>query len=261
MALAEIVSISIQAGTVNPARVGFGVPLIMAYHTAWAGSEVRSYATFSGLAADFPSNTAGQRTVNLLAAQLFNQNPRPPKIKVGRLPAPSSAQQTILDHGDRASGVDIVGSIVGPDGTATAIDVTWTTDLATTLGLLKTAIDAITGLTSTVASPLVTVDENVTDGHQFYFSFTTVGVDVRSTTLDWAYDTALDAALDTFSQLQFVASEPVREEVSRLHTILKTVMKSLNTKAAAEEHEVGFLAAMRAFESAARLELGVDKAS
>lgn len=194
MALSEIVTVSIQAGTVNPARVGFGVPLIMAYHTAWAGSEVRSYTTFSGLAADFPSGTAGQRSVNLMAAQLFSQNPRPPSIKVGRLPAPATNQTFTIDAGDMATGVDIVGSIVSPDGTVTAIDVAWNTSLALTLADLETAIDAITGLEATAASPLVTVAENVQKGEQFSYSFTTVGVDVRETTADWAYDTALTAA-------------------------------------------------------------------
>jgi hypothetical protein len=194
MALSEIVNVSIQAGTVNPARRGFGVPLIMAYHTAWAGSEVRTYSTFAGLAVDFPATTSGQRSVNLMAAQMFSQNPRPSTIKVGRLPTPGSNQAFTIDAGDMATGVDIVGSIVGPDGTATAINVTWNTSLALTLADLEAAIDAIVGLEATAASPLVTVVENVTAGEQFSLSFTTAGVDVKHTSSDWGYDTALTAA-------------------------------------------------------------------
>lgn len=194
MALSEIVNVSIQAGTVNPARRGFGVPLIMAYHTAWAGSEVRTYTTFSGLAVDFPSDTANQRMVNLAGAALFGQNPRPQSIKVGRLPAPATGQITVLDLTDMATGVDVVGSVVGPDGTATAINVVWNTSIALTVADLKTAIDLITGLTSVDTSPILTVTEDTNPGEQFHFSFTTVGVDVRCATADWAYDTALTAA-------------------------------------------------------------------
>src|SRR5690349_21573927 len=100
MALSEIVSVSIQAGTVNPARVGFGVPLILAYHTEWTGTEVRTYTSFSGVAEDFDSFSMPY----LMAAAIFSQNPRPSKIKIGRLPAPSSDHTLVLDFTDHPSG-------------------------------------------------------------------------------------------------------------------------------------------------------------
>jgi len=195
MALSEIVAVSIQAGTVNPARVGFGTPLIMAYHTAWSGAEVRSYTTFSGVAADFDPADAGERTVYLMAEQMFSQNPRPSKIKIGRLPAPATFQVTVLDLTDMASGSAVVGSLTAPDGTVTSINVAWNATLAGTITDLKTAVDAITGVASVAASPLLTVTENVQKGASFYFDFSeTEGVDVRDTTADWDYDDALTAA-------------------------------------------------------------------
>jgi hypothetical protein len=191
MALSEIVSVSIQAGTVNPARVGFGVPLIMAYHTAWAGSEVRRYTSFAGVAADFDADSMPYK----MASAIFAQNPRPSAILIGRLPAPATAHTQVLNFADMESGEAVDLSVTSPDGTETAVSVAWNTDLATTLADLKTALDAISGIgTCTVASPNVTVPAT-TPGEIVHIEPSTVGVHVRDTTADWDYDTALDAAV------------------------------------------------------------------
>lgn len=191
MALSEIVNVTIQAGTVSPARVGFGVPLLLFYHSVWSGTEVRTYTTFSGVAADFASTSM----VYKCAQALFAQSPRPSKIKVGRLPAPASANSQVLDFTDMASSTAIQGSVTTPDGTAHTINIPWNTNLSTTLGDLKTFLDPLTGIgTCTVASPLVTVPAT-NNGEMNHFSFTTVGAHVRDTTSDWGYATALDAAV------------------------------------------------------------------
>jgi len=196
MALSEIVNVSIQAGTVNPARAGFGVPLLLMYHDAWATDEVRSYSTFSAVAADFSSSSPTQRTVYLAAAQMFSQSPRPATIKIGRLPAPATGQVTTIDANDLAYGSAIDGSVTSPDGTVTPISVAWNTDLATTLADLQTALSAISGLTAAaaVAGVMDATSDNI--GEQFYYNFTTAGVDVRDATLTWGYDTRLDALLN-----------------------------------------------------------------
>lgn len=196
MALSEIVNVSIQAGTVNPARAGFGVPLILAYHDAWATDEVRAYTTFSSVATDFSSTSATQRTVYLMAAAMFSQDPRPTTIKIGRLAAPATGQVTTIDGNDMASGVDIVGSVTSPDGTVTAISVTWNTSLALTLADLRTDLSAITDLTAGAATSGVMASAADNAGEQFYYDFTTEGVDVRDTSATWAYDTRLDALLN-----------------------------------------------------------------
>lgn len=189
MSLAEIVTTSIQAGTVNPARAGFGVPLFMGYHTAWTGTEVRSYTTFSAVAADFDADSLPY----LWAAAMFAQNPRPSKIKIGRLPAPGSAHTQVIDATDMAADTAIEGSVIEADGTTTAIDVAWNTDKATTLAGLKTALDAIASIgTCTVASPIVTVPAG-SNGPMVHLSFSTAGVHVRDTTADWDIDDALTA--------------------------------------------------------------------
>ena len=193
MALSEIVTTTIQAGTVNASRRGFGTPLILCYHTAWAGDEVRTYTSFSGVAADFSANEPAY----LMAQKMFQQGPRPSSIKIGRLPTPGTGQVTRIDATDYdiVGQPNIQGTVTSPDGTTTAIDVAWSTDLPTTLGLLDTALDAITGLTAATSSPVVTATAD-NPGESFYFEFTTDGVDVYDQTLTWGYDTRLTNILD-----------------------------------------------------------------
>lgn len=200
MALSEIVSVSIQAGTVNPSRKGFGIPLLMAYHTAWTGSEVRSYTTASEVLADFPADGSKGILPYLWAAELFSQNPRPKKVKIGRLPAPSTGHTTVIDATDLATGTNIVGSVTDHAGTVSTISVAWDTDKATTLAALDTALEAITSLGAgsvTTSSPTCTVvGPSATKGKMWHFDFSaTPGVDVHDTTADWDIDDALDAAV------------------------------------------------------------------
>lgn len=190
MALSEIVNVQIQAGTVNPARAGFGIPLLLTYHTGWAGTEVRRYTTFSGLAADFASTTM----VYKMAAAMFAQNPRPSEIKVGRLPAPASAHTTVIDFTDHPTATAITGTVYHPDGTTTALNVAWSVDIATTLAALKAVLDPLASIgTCTVASPLITVPA-ATNGPMVLFAFSSPTVAyIRDTTADWGYDTSLTA--------------------------------------------------------------------
>ncbi len=189
MALSEIIAVSIAAGTVSPSRRGFGIPLFLAYHTVWAGVAVRTYTSFAGVAADFASTSLPYKW----AAAVFGQNPRPEKIKIGRLPAPASVHTTVLDFTDHVTGTAIAGSVTLPSGTATSIAVPWNTSIAGTLADLKTALDLLTGIgTCTLVSPVLTVPAtNV--GEMNHFSFSSAGGDVRDTTADWAYDTSLTA--------------------------------------------------------------------
>ena len=187
MSLSEIVSVQIQAGTVNPARRGFGVPLIMAYHTEWSDTQVRSYTSMGGVAEDFDSTSRPY----MAATALFSQNPRPERIKIGRLPAPPTGQSTVLDFTDHPTSTAITGSVINPAGTVTAINVAWNTNIATTLAALETAIEAITGNTVTVASPRATVLDTGTLGEMWTFIFDTAKI--RDTSADWDYDDALTA--------------------------------------------------------------------
>lgn len=191
MALSEIVNVQIQAGTVQPFRVGFGTPLFMAYHTAWSGDEVRTYTTFSGVSADFDPEDLPYAW----AANVFSQNPRPDKIKIGRLPAPSGVFHTQkIDANDMASGSAIAGRVVLQSGVEHTIAQAWDTDLATTLAALKTTLDAYTGIgTCTITSGVLTCPADAPG--LVHFDFSTKGVAVRDTSADFSYATALDLAI------------------------------------------------------------------
>lgn len=190
MALSEIVSVQIKAGTVNPARKGYGTPLLMAYHDAWSDGSVRRYTSFSGVSTDFDTTDFPY----LWAAAMFSQNPRPKEIKVGRRAAGGVFHTQVIDATDMASSTAIVGQVVNQAGVATAINVAWDTNIATTLAALKAVLDAVSGIgTCTVASPLVTVPADAAG--LVHLSFSTVGVNVRDTTADLGQDTALSAAV------------------------------------------------------------------
>jgi len=190
MALSEIVSVTIQAGTVNPARRGYGTPFLLAYHDSWTDGSVHRYTSFSGVSDEFdPADMP-----YLWAAAMFGQKPRPKEIKIGQRAWASNFCTQKIDATDMASGVAIVGSIVNQTGVATALNIAWNTDLATTLGALKTAIDAVTGIgTCTLASPVLTVPADAAG--MFHLSFSTKGVDVRDVTADLGLDTAMAAAV------------------------------------------------------------------
>lgn len=192
MSLSEIVPVSIQAGTVNPARAGFGIPLILCFHAKWSGTEVRSYTSFSGVIADFPETHS---MPYLAAAALFSQNPRPTTIKIGRLPTPASDHVQILDFTDHPTSTAVSLSVVEHDGTATALSVPWNTSLALTLADVDTALEALGGISVATASPLLTVTTS-TNGEMTHITPTSGSATicyVRETTADWDYDDSLAA--------------------------------------------------------------------
>lgn len=203
MALSEIVSVSIQAGTVNPARKGFGVPLLLARHEAWSGSEVRTYNSFSDVAADFDAH----EWPYLAAAAMFSQKIRPSEIKVAKLPVPTGVPQiVVLDFTDHPTGDAITGTVTDPAGVETAINVAWNTNIATTLAAVDTAIEAAIGASSVAtASPVLTITVPTAGNGFAHFEFSTAYA--RETSADQGYDDALDAAIILDPEFYFVLTD------------------------------------------------------
>ncbi|NIQ91022.1 MAG: DUF3383 family protein [Nitrospinaceae bacterium] len=83
MSLDDIVRVTITAETTAPSRTGFGLPLVMAYHTVWP-ERARIYsgdtAVDDMIADGFPSNHAAVRAVR----GIMSQNPKPTSVVVGR---------------------------------------------------------------------------------------------------------------------------------------------------------------------------------
>ena len=190
MALSEIVNLQIQAGTVNPARRGFGTPFLLMSHSVWTTPQVRTYTSFAGVAADFPATSLPY----LHAQAIFSQPRRPQKIKIGRLPAPATSHVQVLDFAAHPSASAIVGSVVSPAGVETAINVAWNTNIATTLAALDTAIEAALGVgTVAVASPVITVTTTTAGPHGGIARLEFATAAIRETTADWDYDDSLTA--------------------------------------------------------------------
>lgn len=88
--ISDVVDVSITTEVAKVARAGFGVGLILSNTAAWADPElVREYANQTELASDFASTTAEYKA----AAKYFGQNPKPAKVKVGRVATARRATQ------------------------------------------------------------------------------------------------------------------------------------------------------------------------
>lgn len=149
MALNDIVQITVSVQTTTPSRVGFGTPLIMAYHSVFP-ERAREYTSVAAMITDgFATTDQAVRC----AGALFAQDPAPSKVVVGREENTSKMKINVEpDPADIRDLYDYVVYLNGleakftSDATATAIEIT---------AGLKIAIDAL-------AQP-VTVTDNVGD--------------------------------------------------------------------------------------------------
>ena len=80
----DIVSVSISRQTTTVDRAGFGVPLILSYHTNFAG-RTKEYSASTALTSMIADGFATTDPAYLMMNSIVSQNPRPPIIKVGRL--------------------------------------------------------------------------------------------------------------------------------------------------------------------------------
>lgn len=147
MALADIVTVNITTQATAPTRVGFGTPLVMAYHTNWL-ERARSYSTVQAMIDDgFDANSLAVKAVTAL----LSQNPKVGSVIVGRManaPVPSF-KLTPTAQNSTIYNVYVNGQLASftSDASATVAEIT--------LGL-KGVIDAL-------AIPGVTTTDNLTD--------------------------------------------------------------------------------------------------
>jgi hypothetical protein len=198
MALSEIVSVTIQSGTARVSRQGFGVPLLLFFHSVWAGTEEREYVNYSGLIEDFDSD----HPVALAALKLFSQNPRPRSIMVGRLPTPATGQIHRIDCTGRTSADGVInGTITDHTGAVATIATAWNTSLTQTMTDLALEITTDTGgwahqLTAAGDATGVTITGD-DPGYVVSIDFSDENFcEVRETTADWGYDDELALILD-----------------------------------------------------------------
>lgn len=186
MDLSTIVTINISLATVTPSRANFGTPLTLAYHTRFV-DLYRDYTSPAGMISDgFTVNDQAYK----LALAVFNQNPRPPSVRVARLPAPGSAHTSTMDLADMVSGQRCTFTLVKPDGTEVDVDVAYVTSPTAT----ATAVAALDALMT--SSGTVVTFTAASNGPRLYVKDITGFGRYKDTTGDWAYDTALTALLN-----------------------------------------------------------------
>lgn len=84
-ALTNHVTITISRNSVGITRAGFGTMLILTPNFVGTGSEkTRSYSEIDGVATDYPNTTSFEYKA---AEAAFSQNPRPERVKFGKLTA------------------------------------------------------------------------------------------------------------------------------------------------------------------------------
>lgn len=124
MALSDIVTITISTASAIIERAGFGVPMILAADCPGGFTErVRFYTSLAGVVADFATTTATYK----MAAKVFGQDPKPPRIAVGRLankPTQSwTITPTVSDSTIYAMTIDGVEYSITSDSSASATEI------------------------------------------------------------------------------------------------------------------------------------------
>ena len=188
MDLNTIVTINISLATVSPSRASFGVPLLLAHHTRNV-DLFRDYTSLAGMIAD---NFTVNDTAYKMAAAAFSQRPRPPVVRVARLPTPASDWLAELDLTGIVSGRRCTFTFVEADGTETDVDVPFTTSAA---GTVTAAVAAAANAKITASTNKIIFDSGA-NGVRCYVKDITGFGDYKDTTGDWAYDTALTALLN-----------------------------------------------------------------
>lgn len=134
--LSDVVTTSVTSNTSNPTQAGFGTPLILSNSVAtlaWVDT-VREYADLTAMVADFATTTPEYKA----ASKLFSQNPRPPKVLVGKGPSRPTQRWAITPvvQNSYTYRMTVNGNAISftSDGTATMAEI---------IAGLKAQIDAL----------------------------------------------------------------------------------------------------------------------
>lgn len=208
MAIGNIVDVQITAGTVQPSRQAFGVPLlitaeaggIIGYSSAGTGAYVEVSSMREVLDLGF---LAGSATYQLAEA-CFRQSPRPPTVMIGALRSGAAvAQKMSIQTAVITAGDVFTISITNADGvtetiTATADATPTDTEIAAALRASAALLSAI-DMTADAGPGMPVVLTADVAGERFGFELTSVGTGlisiqvIETTATDSGYD---DAASD-----------------------------------------------------------------
>ncbi|MCP4570695.1 MAG: DUF3383 domain-containing protein [FCB group bacterium] len=143
MALADIINPVVTTNATGPTAVGFGIPMVLAYHTNYP-DRARSYTSTAAMVSD---GFLASEPATAAVGAIMSQTPKPKRVIVGR--AANDGKQKITLTPVAQNLTEYTVTINGQDGTFTS-DATGT--LAEIIAGLKIAIDAL--------SQSVTVTDN-----------------------------------------------------------------------------------------------------
>jgi hypothetical protein len=141
-----------------------------------------------------------------MAAAAFAQNPRPPRVIVGRLPT-ASVQSATVTVNTATQGAVVAVDVQGSDGVWVTCSYTvgaseTTTTVATALELL---IEAVTGVDSSPSTNVITVTPTVASA--WFALRNPKNCSIKSTSTDTGYATALTNILAATKDFYFVTTD------------------------------------------------------
>jgi hypothetical protein len=148
MSLDDVVQLTITTESAQVSRAAFNIPMIAAYHTHWA-ERARVYSSSTMLATMEGEGFLTTEMAYILAQKFLSQNPKVPRIVLGRRAA-GAAQVVNIKPAAAAANATVYSLKVNGTSVSFTSDADATT--AEILAGLETAIDALPLVTATDAS-------------------------------------------------------------------------------------------------------------
>lgn len=151
--LDDFVSVTVTTVSQTPSQVGFGTPLVAAYHTLDPVQRVRGYNRLQDAVADGIVSTGVTAAAYAALSAAFSQSPRPAEVKLGRL-ASAPTQVTVLTPTNATAGTVFrfdFGAL-GASLTTLTRTVPGSSSIAAECTAIKALIDALS-LAVTVTTP------------------------------------------------------------------------------------------------------------
>lgn len=241
--LSSIVSVSITPDSRSVSRQGFGIPLVLAYHTRFT-ERYRKYTSAAEMLAD---NFETYDDAYRLAAAFFDQDPSVEEVVVGRLPAAPSYTSTLTVTASYTAGQKVQCKVIQPTtGTVSQIDYTITGSegsIDAVATAVEALIEAVTGVNSTVSTNVIPVTPAVAGRRVHIYDL--VGCTIEETTPDAGYDTELAALILENNDWFFVVTDsnsPANVADVAAWCLSNDKMYGISTNSAAELTSGGTLA-------------------